>query len=210
MDYSEMDDEKLVRYLRKHTTDDAGWMVLLERYDRLIWSYLPRNDPDAQDLHQEIQIAIRQGLLERFSGEKKVISYIGGVIRNKVLGRYRMKTRETLDTEYDQLAPNLADTRPTPEQQVLQQEAAVEVEKLLNRLKPKEQQVLILRYFGYDHKEIARIVGIRSDGASRRFLNKFKPKIPKFCQQLDIDPEQFKEGLSILCEEGKLHEILDK
>ena len=169
-----MDDEAFVRYLKKHPDDQDGWEALLQRYHRLIWSCIPNRDTDADDLYQEIQFAIWDGLLNRYSGKGKVVSYVGGIISNKVKGRGRMQRRESLEDEFEEITGNIPDLRPTsnPEQHALHQEAAAKVAGLLQRLKPKEQKMLILQYFGYTHKEIIRILGIRSVGAARKFLSK--------------------------------------
>lgn len=211
MNYNDMDDEAFVRYLRKHPNDEEGWKGLLERYHRLIWSRIPYRDTNAEDLYQEIQFAIWDGLLNRYGGEGTVLSYVGGIIANKVKGRSRIQLKESLAEEPDEdIAGNIPDPRANPAQQTIQKEAGSKTEELLQRLKLKEKKMAILRYLGQGHKEICQILNIRSEGASRKFLNKLIKKIKTHCEQLGIDPDQFREGMQSLFEEGKHHEILSQ
>jgi RNA polymerase sigma factor (sigma-70 family) len=212
MNYKETDDLPLVNHLREHPNDQQGWQVLLERYDRLIWYWMPNTDEDAKDLRQEIQIAIWDGLLNRFEGTGTVLSYVGSVIVNKVKGRRRGALREVLGNEVDEIANQIPDSHPEadPAQHATNQEAGKQIANLLQHLKAKEQKMLILRYLGYDHHEIHLTLNIKTEGASRKFLHKLVKKITKHCLKLGIDPAGFKAGMLTLFEEGELHEILSQ
>jgi RNA polymerase sigma factor (sigma-70 family) len=207
--YTKLNDESLVRYLRKHPDDQAGWEAFLQRYERLIHSRIPNWVPDASDLHQEIQLAIWDGVLNRYSGKGTVLSYVGNIIVNQVRWSKRLEIRESLEADYEQLAENRVDEmQPPPLQKVIREEAGIKIEGLLQRFNPKERKMLILQYFGYRHKEICPLLGILSEGASRTFLSKLLSKVRETSKSLKIDAPLFAEGMRKLCEEGKLHEML--
>lgn len=209
MDYEKMDDKKLVRYLRDNPNDNQGWAVLLERYHKLIWWHIIRRiGEEDHDLYQEIQYAIWDGLLHRYSRKGSVLSYVGGIIVNQVKRRQRMNTEKS-HTDIGEIENTVPGLRPSPDQVAAQREATPPVSGMLNRLKPKERKMIVLQYFGYSHREIIPVLGISSVGASRKFLSKLLDRVSEHCQRLGIDADQFSDGMRALCQEGKLDEMLN-
>ncbi len=205
--YSSMDDASLVRHLRQDPGDDEGWAILFKRYHKLIWWHIHRTGENDEELYQDIQYAIWDGLLNRYSGEGKVSSYVGGIIVNQVKRKKRMDIQEP-QAELDEIADVVPDPDPTPDQAVIENEAAPQVSDMLKNLKPKEQKMLILQYLGHSHKDIAGILGISSVGASRKFLSKLLGKVSYSCERAEIDSTQFLYGMRVLNRLGELYAML--
>ena len=207
MNYENMDDARLVKHLRRNPGDDQGWAILLERYHKLIWWHVHRSGEDDEELYQDIQYAIWDGLLNRYSGKGSVLSYVGGIIVNQVKRKQRMDVQEP-QAELDEIADVVPDPDPTPDQAAIENEAAPRVSDMLKNLKPKEQKMLILQYLGHSHKDIASILGISSVGASRKFLSKLLGKVSYNCDHAGIDSTQFLYGMRILNRLGELYAML--
>jgi RNA polymerase sigma factor (sigma-70 family) len=216
MNYTKMDDTTLVRHLRKHPGEQAGWMVLLARYQRLI-RYHIKGLADTEDLYQDIQLAIWDGLLHRYTFKGKVVSYVGSIIMNHVKqrlkGAQRMQIIEpTTDETMQDIIERIPDTGhlANPSGETIGRESGRRIADLLGRLNPKEQKMLILRYMGYAHEPLCPMLGIKSAGASRKFLTQLVKKIAAHCLKLGIVGEDFRAGMFALFQEGTLHEILSQ
>jgi RNA polymerase sigma-70 factor (ECF subfamily) len=72
---------------------------------------------------------------------------------------------------------DLVDKQPTPERQVIQQEEGAKLAKVIARLSPDYQQVLVLRYIqGLSTAEDAGVLD-RSNGAVRVLLHRALKKM---------------------------------
>lgn len=207
MDYEKMDDAELVKHLRRNPEDEQGWAILLKRYHKLIWWHIHRAGENDEDLYQDIQYALWNGLLNRYSGEGKVSAYVGGIIVNQVKRKKRMGIQEP-QAELDEIADVVSDPGPPPDEAVIENEAAPQISDMLKSLKPKERKMLILQYLGHSHKDIAGILGISSVGASRKFLSKLLGKVSYSCERAGIDAIQFSYGMRVLNRLGELYAML--
>jgi RNA polymerase sigma factor (sigma-70 family) len=211
MNYEQLDDSELVRYLRKHPDDQDGWKVMLGRHNRLIWKRIYRFR-DADDLYQEIMLAIWKGLLYQYSGKGSVFSYIAGIVYRQAMKAYGQETRTpqpVSDEEEEAAFENIPDPHADAERHALLQEARRMFKPFFQRLRPREREVLILRAFEYEHLEIGRMLGITAN-ASRQFQFKAEKKLAAYCEKLGIDIVKLKSGMVALFEEGELHEILER
>jgi RNA polymerase sigma factor (sigma-70 family) len=208
MNYEKMDDERLVKYLRSNSEDSQGWTALLKRYHKLIWWHIARyGGGEDHDLYRDIQYAIWYGLRHHYRAEGSVQSYIGSIIANQVKQNRRANLKEP-QVELEEIAGAMADTGSAPDQEIMDEETAKRVSGLLKQLKPKERRMLILRYLKYSHKEISSILGIRSEGASRKFLSKLMLKLSEEWQSAGVDAEELLSGMCALYQEGRLDEML--
>ena len=74
--YEKMVDAKLVKHLRRNSGDDQGWAAMLKCYHRLIWWHIIHHTGEEDHgLYRDIQYAVRDGLINRYSGSGSVLSY---------------------------------------------------------------------------------------------------------------------------------------
>lgn len=206
MNHEKMNDEELVKHLRNDPSSEKGWESLLNRYHRLIWHYIPKDCGDPDDLYQEIQMAVWHGILHNYRGKGSVLSYIATIARNQRSSYIRSfrKHPDMVEVQYDVPSGNSLQL-----EKIIEDESSSLILELLHELKVKERKMLMLRYFGYRHNEIAKVLGIESDGASRKYFHKLTNRIQRLCQKRRIGPGQFSEGMRKLYQKGDLHEMLN-
>lgn len=70
-----------------------------------------------------------------------------------------------------------ADTLPTPEQELERSEVIREVQAVLERLSPRDRELLILRESGFRYREIAEVIGVKTQSVpvlAARALERFR------------------------------------
>ena len=143
--------------------------ALYDRFALTIFTYLGQqvsHEQDAEDLLLEVFLAACSN--EAISGlpAERQLAWLLRVARNKVIDRYR---RLALHTQVPmELAGELEDRAPTPEQYMEQQELYERLYLALGRLSPLQQELIRLRYTnGLRFSDIARTLG-KSEGAVRK------------------------------------------
>lgn len=111
----------------------------------------------ADDVAQEVLIAVLHALPRYGDTGNKFLPFVFGIARNKVADYYRRESRHrhaTLDE-----APDVADDRPGPDSATLRTERADRVHELLNTLPGHQREALFLRVgAGYTAEEAAAVM----------------------------------------------------
>ena len=160
-----------MQQLKEGEENHGADVTLYDRYASLIFAYVNRqlpNQQDAEDVLLEVFMAalLHDHLLE-FTAEQQ-IAWLHRVARNKVIDRYRHNTQVTILPL--ELALEMVDADPTPEQHIEQQEAYERLYHSLEQLPLLQQQVVRLRFGnGLRFSEIADLLG-KSEGTVRRLL----------------------------------------
>jgi len=113
---------------------------------------------DAEDLAQEVCIAILRALPRYQDQGKPFIVFVYGIAAHKIADVYRAaaRTRSTPVAE----VPDRPCQDPGPEQQVLHGEAAQQINLLLSTLSTRHRQIMLLRIVdGLRATEIATLLG---------------------------------------------------
>ena len=150
--------------------DHAAFASLYDRYFATMFRFCYYRLGDWQEAEDAASEVFTRALanLSRFQSEQHLDGFrcwLFAIARHVVSDRHRDVTRhpsQPLD-----LAGELFDGAPTPEEAALADESHRQVRFLLSRLKPAQRDLLELRLAGLKNAEIARILG-RSHDAVRK------------------------------------------
>ncbi len=145
------------------------------------------SEQDREDVVAEIRhavlVSLRKGAFDPQAG-RTVGAYIAGIAANTIGQFFRKRERgEKFVTGLD--GEPESDSR-SPLAELLDKECRQELSHCLNKLKPKYQQVLLLRiYEGKSIEEISHQLGIKPRRVSERIHYAFKLFV-KICRKRDL------------------------
>ncbi len=152
-------DQELMAALR--TGDHTAFAELANRYFaqayRVAWRVLG-GPADAEDLAQEAFIKLWQAPHSLRDGAA-VRSWLMRVVTNLAIDRKRRKQLQTFDS-----VPDIAEERPTPEDDLSRDQVANEVDAAISRLPDRQRVALVLTYFeGMTNQQTAQIMDLSVD-----------------------------------------------
>jgi RNA polymerase sigma-70 factor (ECF subfamily) len=176
MNESELSDEELVKLSIKK---DRYYLYLMKRYENKLSRYIRRllicSDEDVEDILQEVFIKVYQNL-NSFDTKQKFSSWIYRITHNEVISLHRkIKARPSVvsfDKDFDifQFLPDQTNLEREAEKTINNQE----VHMILNKLKPKYRNVLILKYLEEkNYNEISYILR-KPKGTVATLINRAK------------------------------------
>ena len=175
---------------RMDVRDEAN-RTLYDRFALPIYTYICRyimNKQDAEDLLVEVFLAtFKNEALSSFPAERQ-LAWLMRVTKNKLIDRHRRLTLLTMVPI--ELAGEMEDGMPTPEQYAEQQESYERLYRALEQLAPLQRELIRLRYtkdMGYF--EIAGILG-KSEGAVRQLYSRTLHQLRRIYQQMDGGKQQ--------------------
>lgn len=151
---------------RARRGDIAAFETLLRRYERQIYAFnfrmMGRNAADAADLTQETFIKAYRAL-DRTSDLLHVSAWLHRIAANCCRDEWRRRGRTHCQPwdagVHDAMFSSRAEENP--ESVILQKEADERVQAVLDRMKPRNRQALVLReYAGLSCGEIGTIMGV--------------------------------------------------
>lgn len=113
----------------------------------------------ADDVAQEICMAVL-GALSRYGDEpESFLPFVYGIAAHKVADHYRRAGRDRSDPAAD--VPDGIDTGASPEQQIMAADLRDRLDQLLATLPPRQREILVLRLVvGLSAQETASAVGL--------------------------------------------------
>ncbi|HLH64020.1 MAG TPA: sigma-70 family RNA polymerase sigma factor [Ktedonobacteraceae bacterium] len=155
----------------EQTSMDYPVRALYDRHASMLLSYVYSqvfSQQDAEDLLLEVFVAaLNDGRLAHLNDEQQ-LAWLRRVARNKVIDYYRHAS--VLSMLPLELAQEMEDNDPAPEQRAIRREQYEHLYRALERLSPLEQQLIRLRYGnGLRLVEIAQILE-KPDGTVRKLL----------------------------------------
>jgi RNA polymerase sigma-70 factor (ECF subfamily) len=134
--------------------DERAFDVLVSRYVGPMYRFLfrmVRNAQTAEDLSQETFVKVWR-YIKRYDKTKSFKAWIFAIARNTALDALRKKDpitftaleREDANGEDMNLAIDIEDARPLPDEVAIQAETAEALDRMLARLPPKQQAVILL------------------------------------------------------------------
>lgn len=162
--YIQVTDEELAK---RSVSDTAPFGVLIDRYNTVLFRYVMRRShaskEDAEDIVQNSFIKMYRNIND-FDPSLKFSSWAYRITHNELIDWYRkQKRRPTLvinDNEDDDIFSKVAGDINI-EKEAIQKETKREIEKIIQDLDPKYQEIITLRFFedrSYD--EISDILEI--------------------------------------------------
>ena len=144
--------------------DDDAFRRLYDAYLPRVYAYVGyRVGPaaDVEDVVAEVFIKLAGGL-RRFAwrGPGSFSAWLFRIAHNEVAAHYRRAGAHTPDAPLE-TAPDMRDERPEANPAPEAAEQAAAIRRLVAALPPRQQEVVLLRYFGgLRNREIAAILGL--------------------------------------------------
>ena len=131
----------------------------------------------AEDVAQDVLLALCGALSRYRAGEKPVLAFVFGIASNKVVDAFRVAGRDRSDPTEGM--PDEADISPGPESRAVLSTQVAELRALLEEIPENYREVLVLRVaLHYSAEETARIMG-SSAGAIRVTQHRAMTKLRK-------------------------------
>ena len=131
---------------------------LVVRYCRARLGRQERRFASADDVAQEVCLAVLKALSSFRDQGRPFLAFVFGIAAHKVADAHRAAARNKADPVPD--LPEEPVQGGGPEQRVLQAELAGQMDRLLDRLSPKQREIVILRVvLGLSAEETAEAVG---------------------------------------------------
>lgn len=126
---------------------------------------------DALDIFQDSVIIVVNNI-ERgvFKGESNIKTYLFSIGRRKWYKRFNKKMRETALSE--QLKSYPASVTEDPWASSIGDERSEVVQQIMNRLKAKNRNILLLWMEGYNMTDISRIMGLKNAQVARNYKSR--------------------------------------
>lgn len=138
--------------------------VIVHRYCRARLGGFPSGEQSADDVAQEVCIAVLSSLTRYRNQGRPFEAFVFGIAAHKIADAQRQAMRAAVPTDQ---VPDSVDDRPGPEEHALRASDAWLARQLLDRLPPAQREVLILRVaVGMTADETGAVLGM-SPGAVR-------------------------------------------
>lgn len=143
----------------RHGNQEA-FARLVEAYQAPVYNLAYRmlgNPTDAEDATQETFVRAYTRL-DTFEAERKLSSWILSIAAHYCVDRLRRRHGGQVSIEETQSLQWLADGKPKPEEQIIEQEQNKAIRVVLDALPPQYRMAIILRYWqDLSYEEIAQI-----------------------------------------------------
>jgi RNA polymerase sigma-70 factor (ECF subfamily) len=154
---------------------------MVTRYCRARLGRVDRSSVSADDVAQEVCLAVLTALPKYRDQGRPFLAFVYGIAAHKVIDAHRASTRNRSEPVAD--VPDSMETADGPEQRALRVELSVEMARLLDTLPEKQREILVLRVVvGLSAEETAEAVG-STPGAVRvaqhRALARLRKNMPE-------------------------------
>lgn len=154
---------------------------LVVRYCRARLGRVDRLSVSADDVAQEVCLAVLTALPSYRVQGRPFLAFVYGIAAHKVIDAHRAGTRNRSEPVAD--VPDSVEVADGPEQRALRVELSAEVGRLLDTLPEKQREILVLRVVvGLSAEETAAAVG-STPGAVRvaqhRALSRLRKSMPE-------------------------------
>ena len=154
---------------------------MVVRYCRARLGRMDRSSVSADDVAQEVCLAVLTALPGYRVQGRPFLAFVYGIASHKVIDAHRAATRNRSEPVAD--IPDAVESSDGPEQRALRIELSSEMGKLLDTLPDKQREILVLRVVvGLSAEETAEAVG-STPGAVRvaqhRALARLRKSMPE-------------------------------
>ena len=152
-------DEELVEHGKGG--DPRALQELYQRHADRVYrrlTHLVGQDPEREDLLQEVFVALFQGL-KSFRGDASLNTFLFRIVANKAYDHLKRRRRRASRTYLTGTSEQMPCAEPSPERQARGSEKAALLWRCLDQLKPKKRIAFVLRVVeGQSLKEISEQV----------------------------------------------------
>jgi len=160
--------------------DEQTFRVFYEKTSRPLWSYLSRLSGDsalAEDLVQEAYCRFLRANLKS-DDEAYQKNYLFRIGTNLTRDHWRRQPRE------ERLKAGATEEMRADDRTAERIQQSSDLGRVLNRLKPREREILWLAYVeGSSHKEIAEVAGLKA-GSVRLLLFRARHKMARLLREM--------------------------
>ena len=153
---------------------------LVARYCRGRMGSVNRSFLSADDVAQEVCLAVLGALQNYRVQGRPFMAFVYGIAAHKVIDAHRAVTRARTDAV--EVVPDRIETDAGPEQHAMRGELSVQLRSLLEELPEKQREILVLRIVvGLSAEETAQIVGATPGAvrvAQHRALARLRKSVP--------------------------------
>jgi len=177
--------------------DSVAWEEIVRLHNRRVYNLCYRftgSPENAQDLAQEVFIKVYR-TLKSYNTEKGAFgTWITTLTRNLLVDHYRSSKQERLTDSLDAtpdaegearpLAETMADTTPSAEAHMRQQDTQKIVQNALAQLSPELREAVILRDLqDMDYREIAQVLKV-PEGTVKSRINRGRTELARLLQRI--------------------------
>ncbi|MDP9268228.1 MAG: sigma-70 family RNA polymerase sigma factor [Acidobacteriota bacterium] len=176
MAYAELDDAAVM--LRVQAGDDAAFDHLVGKFRRPIISFMyrmARNQGVAEELAQETFLRVYRSR-QTYAAEAKFSTWLYRIATNLAVNHARDSRNEKAGVSLDEpdqetgQTLDLADARPTVEQDILRRERWAAIRRHVEELPERQRLAVVMhKYQELDYREIARVLKL-SESATKSLL----------------------------------------
>ncbi|GLZ43105.1 sigma-70 family RNA polymerase sigma factor [Actinokineospora sp. NBRC 105648] len=154
---------------------------LVVRYCRAKLGRLPRSFSSADDVAQEVCVAVFRALPTYQQLGRPFLSFVYGIAAHKIADVHRANSRDKSDPIAE--TPDVMSLEDGPEQRALRYELVEQTGALLRTLTPRQREILIMRVvLGMSAQETAEVVGTTAEAirvAQHRALNRLRKTLAR-------------------------------
>lgn len=159
---------------------------LVARYCRARLGSVNRSSLSADDVAQEVCLAVLNALPNYRPQGSPFLAFVYGIAAHKVIDAHRSVTRARADPV--EVVPDTVETDPGPEQHALRGVLTGQLRALLDELPDKQREILVLRVVvGLSAEETARAVGA-TPGTVRVAQHRALARLRKILRQRGAEP----------------------
>jgi RNA polymerase sigma-70 factor (ECF subfamily) len=146
---------------------------LVSAYQRPVYNLTFRmlgNAQEAEDAAQETFLRA-YARLRQYDVEHKFSTWLFSIANHHCIDRLRKRRTNHVSIDDNPVLQNLEELSPQPEENLLDQEQAAELQRLIDRLEPEYRTPLILRYWeDYSYEQIADVMALTIPAVKSRLF----------------------------------------
>lgn len=164
---------------------------LVEAYQRPVYNLTYRmlgSAEEAEDAAQETFLRA-YSRLDQYDGGHKFSTWLFSIANHHCIDRLRKRRAHHVSIDENPVLENLEHEAPQPEEDLLSQELAAELQGLLGKLEPDYRTPLILRYWeDCSYEEIAETMGLTVSAVKSRLFRARKQIADLYANQTATPP----------------------
>jgi len=175
-EYSALSDEELVQLFQSGERH-AAFTAIVDRYQRQLYFAAKRllngDHDEADEITQDTFVKAYEALA-KFRSEAKLYTWLYRILMNGVIQKSRKgKKRQMVDI--NDIAYKVEAEEGSPQDKIERQETTKLIEKAIESLPPKQQQVFMMRFYDeMPYEDIAEIVGTSVGGLKANYFHAVK------------------------------------